>query len=135
MNDNAAVCVNCGVAVGTGGSYCNTCGAETNPASVVCVKCGCQLMVPGAAKSEEVVEYSEKSKLTAGLLGIFLGAIGVHSFYLKDTKKGVIHLVLALGGIICMLIPTIASWIWGLVEGIMLLCSKDAKDGEGKLLK
>ena len=48
---------------------------------------------------------------------------------------GAIHLALALGGILCALVPTIASGIWGLIEGIILLCSKDAKDGEGKLLK
>ena len=29
---------------------------------------------------------NQKSKMAAGLLGIFLGAWGVHQFYLGDTK-------------------------------------------------
>ncbi|MBT2536508.1 TM2 domain-containing protein [Arthrobacter sp. ISL-69] len=32
-----------------------------------------------------------KSKLVAGLLGIFLGGIGIHRFYLGFTEIGVIH--------------------------------------------
>lgn len=55
-----------------------------------------------------------KTKLVAGLLGIFLGSIGVHKFYLGDNKAGVIRIVvtvvtLGIGG------------IWGFIEGIMLL--------------
>jgi TM2 domain-containing membrane protein YozV len=55
-----------------------------------------------------------KSKMVAGLLGIFLGSIGVHKFYLGDSKAGIIRIVvtvvtLGIGG------------IWGFIEGIMLL--------------
>lgn len=34
-----------------------------------------------------------KQKLVAGLLGIFLGAWGVHQFYLGDNKKGIIRII------------------------------------------
>ena len=34
-----------------------------------------------------------KQKLVAGLLGIFLGAWGIHQFYLGDNKKGIIRIV------------------------------------------
>lgn len=58
-----------------------------------------------------------KSKVMAGVLGILLGLIGAHHFYLGSTGTGIILLVLTcctgLGGII------------GLVEGIMLLVMKD----------
>ena len=37
-----------------------------------------------------------KQKLVAGLLGIFLGAWGIHQFYLGDNKKGVIRIVVTL---------------------------------------
>ena len=34
-----------------------------------------------------------KQKLVAGLLGIFLGAWGIHQFYLGDNKKGIIRIL------------------------------------------
>ena len=37
-----------------------------------------------------------KSKLAAGLLGIFLGALGIHRFYLGYNAIGVIQLILGL---------------------------------------
>lgn len=59
-----------------------------------------------------------KSRLAAGLLGIFLGWLGIHRFYLGYTGIGVTMLllsVLSLG----VLSPFIA--VWGLVEGILYL--------------
>ena len=43
---------------------------------------------------------SEKSKLVAGLLGIFLGGFGVHKFYLGYTKEGIIMLAVWLVGLL-----------------------------------
>jgi len=34
--------------------------------------------------------YKSEKKLIAGLLGIFLGYLGIHKFYLGYTKAGVI---------------------------------------------
>ena len=36
----------------------------------------------------------QKSKLVAGLLGIFLGAYGIHNFYLGNTKRALIQLLM-----------------------------------------
>lgn len=44
------------------------------------------------------VGQSSKSKLAAGLLGIFLGGLGVHNFYLGNTGKAVAQLLLTLVG-------------------------------------
>lgn len=41
-----------------------------------------------------------KSKMAAGLLGIFLGSFGVHNFYLGYTTKAVIQLVCTIVGIL-----------------------------------
>lgn len=41
-------------------------------------------------------EYKTKKRITAGLLGIFLGLFGVHNFYLKHVKKAIIQLCLSL---------------------------------------
>ena len=59
-----------------------------------------------------------KSKIVAGLLGIFLGALGIHRFYLGYTKIGIIQLVLAivLSGLGLGFLA-----LWGVIEGIMIL--------------
>ena len=38
-------------------------------------------------------EKSEKTKVVAGILGILLGSIGVHKFYLGDSKAGIIRII------------------------------------------
>lgn len=68
-----------------------------------------------------------KSKMVAGLLGIFLGGWGIHNFYLGFTKKAIIQIIVSictcgLGG------------IWGLIEGIMILCGKINTDANGNPL-
>lgn len=81
------------------------------------------------------VWQSSKSKLAAGLLGIFLGGLGVHNFYLGNTGKAVAQLLLTLVGWILFGFGPIAAAIWGFVEGIIILCSKPGspwhKDANG----
>jgi len=55
-----------------------------------------------------------KEKLIAGLLGIFLGGFGVHSFYLGFTSKGIIQILVTF--LTCGL-----GSIWGFIEGILYL--------------
>ena len=57
---------------------------------------------------------TSKSKLTAGLLGIFLGGFGVHRFYLGYTTMGIIQIVVTL--VTCGI-----GSLWGFVEGILIL--------------
>jgi TM2 domain-containing membrane protein YozV len=71
-----------------------------------------------------------KSKITAGLLGIFLGVFGVHNFYLGYTGKAVIQLILGI-----TLIGASASGLWGLIEGIMILSGSIKTDGKGNPLR
>lgn len=71
---------------------------------------------------------STKSKTAAGLLGIFLGAFGVHNFYLGYTAKAVVQLVITL--LTCCMCAPVAG-IWGLVEGILILCGNISLDGKG----
>lgn len=61
------------------------------------------------------VPGSEK-KLVAGLLGILLGGLGIHKFYLGYTKEGVIQLIL---GFLCI------GSVIGLIEGIIYLTKSD----------
>lgn len=59
-----------------------------------------------------------KSKLVAGLLGIFLGGLGVHNFYLGYNGKAIAQLLISI--LSCGALAP-ASAIWGLVEGILIL--------------
>ena len=128
----ATICTCCGVPVGVGRLYCPNCGNSTLPEAVVCVKCGCKLMYtnyyqpPGSQGS-----VSSKSKIAAGLLGIFLGAFGVHNFYLGYTNKAVVQLVLGILTFFTCGLTGFVSGIWGFVEGIILLASSNATDANG----
>ena len=114
LNENADYCTHCGVATTKGNSYCGVCGSETNENADICVSCGTNL---------KKQQKEAKSKVVAGLLGIFLGAFGIHRFYLGYTVIAVIQLVLSIVlGIFTCGIATAAVSIWGLVEGILILC-------------
>ncbi len=65
-----------------------------------------------------MAEASNK-KVTAGVLAILLGSLGVHKFYLGYTTAGIIMLVLFL--VSCGSI----SGIIGLIEGIIYLTKTD----------
>ena len=73
-----------------------------------------------------------KSKIAAGLLGIFLGGFGVHNFYLGYTGKAVAQLLITL--LTCGFGAFISS-IWGLIEGILILTGSINVDGAGIPLK
>ncbi len=75
---------------------------------------------------------NQKSKIAAGLLGIFLGALGVHNFYLGYTGKAIAQLLIS---ILSCGILAFASSIWGLIEGILILTGSINKDANGVPLK
>jgi len=66
-------------------------------------------------------EVSSK-KLAAGLLGIFLGAFGIHKFVLGYTTSGVIMLIVTV--VTCGFAGFVMGVI-GLVEGIIYLAKSD----------
>jgi len=79
-----------------------------------------------------------KSKVVAGLLGIFLGGLGVHRFYLGYTGVGVLMLLLSAscGGLTFAVAPGAGCglvWLWGFIEGILCLCGK-MRDADGREL-
>jgi len=76
------------------------------------------------SKKSSAVDPNAKSKMVAGLLGIFLGGWGIHNFYLGNTGKAVAQLILGTVGVFLFFIGPLASGIWGLVEGILILTSK-----------
>ena len=133
VEQGAAVCTNCGVPVGQGTNYCGNCGTELQPGAAVCMSCGFATTGPVS-----VAPPGAKSKMAAGLLGIFLGGWGVHNFYLGYTGKAVAQLCISIGAIILSAITcgfatplALISPIWALIEGIMILTGSINTDADG----
>ena len=124
IDANAAVCMNCGFSKETGSKYCQNCGKEVAEGAAVCTACGSTVKTGSMGDA--------KSKLCAGLLGIFLGAFGVHNFYLGYKGKAITQLLIAL--LTCGFGACVTS-IWGLIEGIMILTGSINVDGKGNPLK
>jgi TM2 domain-containing membrane protein YozV len=74
------------------------------------------------------VPLSDKQKLVAGLLQIFLGSFGVGRFYLGYTGLGVAQLVV--GILTCFTV----GWIWGIIDGVLMLTGK-VPDSNGRPLR
>lgn len=120
--------------------FCKYCGKETE--NEVCEECKkaheADTINVEATKVESnttSANLNGKSKIAAGLLGIFLGYFGIHNFYLGYTGKAIAQLLLTVvGWLACGIGPAVAS-VWGLVEGILILTGSINTDAEGNPLK
>ena len=92
-----------------------------------CPKCSeesVDLLAPGTYKCKRCgVVFSDRScsaegknKVVAGLLGIFLGGLGIHKFYLGSIYTGIFYILFC-----WTFIPALI----GFIEGIMYLCMSD----------
>lgn len=71
---------------------------------------------------------ADSKKLAAGLLGIFLGAFGIHKFILGYNTAGIIMLCVSLvGGFLTCGAVTGIMGVIGLIEGILYLTKSDAE--------
>ncbi len=102
--------------------YCRECGKQISDTAPSCPYCGCVYCVKTEQRPADP-NLSEKDWLVTLLLCIFLGCLGIHSFYSGKTVIGVVQL-LTMGG----------CGIWALVDFIMLLCG-EYKDGEGRVIR
>lgn len=108
--------------------FCQNCGSELNENQDICLKCGVKIKKENTNNADP----NAKSKMAAGLLGIFLGAFGVHNFYLGYTGKAVAQLLITV--LSCGFL-SFASAIWGLIEGIMILSGSINTDANGNELR
>lgn len=98
--------------------FCKNCGQPIDDNAVVCIHCGC--MVDERVSINRIPENaSPLNWLTALLLCIFLGELGVHRFYAGKIGTGVLML-LTLGG----------CGIWYIIDLIMIVVGS-FKDGDG----
>lgn len=143
---------------------CPNCGGTVSPGADRCLKCGSYVEQPkdesqqqqqgqvpvqvivqqAAPQPEAVAGPSDKSKITAGILGILLGWLGIHRFYLGYSSIGGSILSLYILGLILTFtfcgavvgVPMmIAASLWGLIEGIMILTGAISKDAQGRTLQ
>ena len=128
------------------GNVCPQCGAPIDPGATECKFCGEKLAVQQAAQQVQqpqaqtvyvqqpqpqvVIQQAPqqvymtainpawpvKNKIVAGILGIFLGGIGLHKFYMGKIGMGILYLLFCWTGI-----PAFV----GFIEGIIYLCSND----------
>lgn len=96
------------MATQAGQKFCTTCGKQIHEKAEICPHCGVRQPGMPIAKG--------KDKTTAGLLGIFLGGIGVHKFYLSQNGMGILYLVFS-----WTLIPAVV----GFIEGVIYLTMND----------
>ncbi|SHJ93446.1 Double zinc ribbon [Clostridium amylolyticum] len=116
VDPNAKVCVKCGSETLKGKYYCNNCGQATDENASICSKCGIALKNVGS-----------RSKMVAGLLGLFLGSLGVHRFYLGYIGIGILQIVVTI--VTCGI-----GSLWGFIEGILILVGNFDKDFDGNNL-
>ncbi len=101
--------------------FCSNCGKEVDDNADVCLSCGKKIKT----------NNNGKSKIGAGLLGIFLGGLGVHNFYLGYTGKAVAQLLITV--LSCFTLSFVSA-IWGLIEGILILSGNINVDADGNEL-
>lgn len=119
IDPQAAICVKCGYAKGTGANFCHNCGQATQPGASICTSCGFAL---------NTFNGEQKSKLVACLLAFFIGSLGIHDFYLGYTKYGIIKIILT-----CC--TGVGGSIWALIDLIRLLTGSLHTDANGNELK
>lgn len=133
MNENAAVCLGCGASKNTGKAFCSNCGSPINENAAICLACGA-----GVKSKSETSGTSEKTKMIAALLAIFLGHLGIHWFYLGEKQKGIRNILLSVGCVFLMIIGVgllgfVGLWIYNIITAVQIFQGK-INDAEGNEL-
>ena len=97
-------------------AFCFACGTAIDSRAEVCPQCGVR------QPSVVVKSVKKKDRVTAAILALVLGGLGVHHFYLGNVLVGIVYLIFCL-----TFVPAIIAF----VEFIVFLCmsneSFDAK--------
>ena len=114
-------------------AFCTKCGKEIEEGAKFCPSCGAAVSsnednYQNFSKVVVDEKISPKSKIAAGLLQIFLGSFGIGRFYTG-------HIGLAVAQLIVSIITCSIGGIWGVIDGIVMLCSNDFRDSDGLLMK
>ena len=106
--------------------FCITCGAQMDDNQQFCPSCGAAQNAAGA--TAKPAGNGGKSKMAAGLLGLFLGAWGIHNFYLGNTGRGIAQIIVTI-------VTCGVGGLWGVTEGILILTGSINTDADGNPLE
>lgn len=99
--------------------FCGSCGAIIKKEAELCPKCGVR-QNPSTSENRTLnTPKVIKSRVSAGILAILLGAFGVHKFYIGKVGMGILYLVF-----FWTYIPAII----GIIEGIIYLTSTNTDE-------
>lgn len=84
----------------------------------------------GMAMSTAAMPRAPKSRLTAFFLALFLGALGLHRFYLGHNNIGLIQLIIFCSSFVTCF-SFVVSLIWGWVDAVLILVGAVDRDGDG----
>lgn len=113
--------------------YCIMCGSKMEDSDNFCTNCGSNQKpsINNSVAYQTSVQNNkqlDKSKIEAGILGIFLGGLGIHNFYLGNNTRGIIQIIIT----IC---TCGYGALWGITEGVLILLGFIKEDSEGLPLK
>lgn len=66
--------------------------------------------------------------MTADILGLLLGLLGAHRFYLGNIGVGIIQIIVTV-------ITAGFGGLWGFIEGIIIISGAAWRDADGKPLR
>jgi TM2 domain-containing membrane protein YozV len=136
---------------------CPKCGRENYDKTKECVWCGANLKNPFQTRQKpikpEILDENNypstanetktnsnqgnnplaKQRVVAGLLAIFLGALGVHNFYLGYNNRAFTQIFLTTFGSFFLIGPILSS-IWAFIEGVAILAGQVNEDASGQPL-
>jgi TM2 domain-containing membrane protein YozV len=75
--------------------FCPSCGSQNDDGSNFCKTCGINLLIKSG--KADLSDVSDKNWLVTLFLCIFLGALGIHRFYVGKTGTGIL-MILTGGG-------------------------------------
>lgn len=132
-SEKATVCLNCGVKKGNGSAFCDGCGTEKKSEKQdICLTCGKDFKkffksIPTTSGE------SDKTKLVALLLSLFVGGFGGHLFYVGRTGRAILYICLTLGTVITCGITAIPLFIFQVLD-IVNICTDKFVDANGNVL-
>ncbi len=111
--------------------FCAKCGSSLEENVKFCPSCGAAISVEEVSNNTQsfnndnsFTKGNAKSKMAAGILGLFLGAWGIHNFYLGYTGRAILQIVLTI-------VTCGVAGIWGFIEGILILTGSIDTDANG----